>query len=447
MTTFESFGLPPQLMTALARMDYTTPTPIQAKAIPIAMQGRDVLGSAQTGTGKTAAFSIPMIARLLASPRGSALILSPTRELATQILEVVNKLLSARTFLQAALLIGGDSMPKQIAQLRTRPRIIIGTPGRINDHLERGTLMLADTTFLVLDETDRMLDMGFGVQIEKIVKFLPQNRQTLMFSATLPPEIVKMSSRYLNNPERIAVGETNKVAVKVQQVEVFVDQGNKHEELVKQLRAREGSVIMFVKTKRSADRIMQRLNKEGFKADALHGDLHQRKRERVIQAFRDKAFRILVATDVASRGLDIPHIEHVINYDLPMVPEDYIHRLGRTARAGAEGSSLCLISPEDTLLWREIHKLLHPGEPLPPVSPEAQKSRKGKSRSGRGGGGGHSGSSKPAKTYSPKPGGFFSGAPKAAGASSDRTSQAPAGTGQPRGRRRFRGGQARTAAA
>jgi superfamily II DNA/RNA helicase len=375
-------------------MNYTTPTPIQAQAIPLAMAGKDVLGTAQTGTGKTAAFAIPMITRLLASPRGGALVLSPTRELATQILDVVQQLLGTRSTLQAVLLIGGDSMPKQIAQLRGRPRIIVGTPGRINDHLERGTLMLGDTSFLVLDETDRMLDMGFGIQIDRILKFLPQTRQTLMFSATLPKEILAMSSRYLVKPERVAVGEVNKVAVKIQQDIVHVTDGSKYDELTKQLKARTGSIVIFVKTKRSADRICIRLSKDGFKADTIHGDLHQRKRERVIQGFRDQKFRILVATDVASRGLDIPHIEHVINYDLPQVPEDYIHRIGRTARAGAEGSALCLISPDDSLKWRDIHKLLYPNEPAPPVQRGGGNSSGGKSRFGGGGykksGGGNS---------------------------------------------------------
>jgi len=367
MSTFESFGLPAALNASLARMQYTTPTPIQQQAIPLAMQGRDVLGSAQTGTGKTAAFGIPMVSRLLSNPRGSALVLTPTRELATQVLKVLNELLGVRSFIPTVLLIGGDPMGKQIQQLRMRPRIIVGTPGRINDHLERGTLILHDANFLVLDETDRMLDMGFGVQIDKIVRFLPKQRQTLMFSATLPPEIVKMSAKYLTNPERIAVGSTTQPLAMIQQEIIHVTDGNKYEELLKQLNTRTGSIIMFVKTKRGADRMADRLSKAGHKADTIHGDLHQRKREKVIQAFRDMKFRILVATDIAARGLDISHIEHVINYDLPQCPEDYIHRIGRTARNGSEGSAVCLISPDDGLKWREIHKLLHPGTPMPPM--------------------------------------------------------------------------------
>lgn len=365
MTTFEQFGLPAQLAASLARMNYTQPTPIQVKAVPLAMEGRDILGSAQTGSGKTAAFSIPMVAKLLSNPRGGALVMTPTRELASQVIEVINQLLGKHSAIRTALLIGGDSMPKQIAELRQRPRIIVGTPGRINDHLARGTLMLHDTSFLVLDETDRMLDMGFGIQIEKIVKFLPAQRQTLLFSATLPPEIVKMTTKYLNNPERVSVDNVAKAAPKIQQEIIHLAEAEKYNTLLKQLEARTGSIIIFVKTKRGADRMAERLNKQNLKADTIHGDLHQRKRERVIQMFRDKKFRILVATDIAARGLDIPHIEHVINYDLPQCPEDYIHRIGRTARNGAEGAALCLISPDDHLKWRDIHRLLNPGEPAP----------------------------------------------------------------------------------
>lgn len=384
MTTFDQFGLPAALSANLAAMQYTTPTPIQEKAIPLGLQGRDILGSAQTGTGKTAAFGIPLIAKIMSSPRGSALVLTPTRELAQQVLEVINQLLGKRSFIPTVLLIGGDSMGKQIAQLRMRPRIIVGTPGRINDHLERGTLMLHDANFLVLDETDRMLDMGFGIQIDKILKFLPPARQTLMFSATLPPEIIKMSSKYLINPERIAVGATNKVATSVEQAIIHVTDANKYDEFINQLNTRTGTIIVFVKTKRGADRMADKLNKQGHKADTIHGDLHQRKRERVIDAFRDQKFRILVATDIAARGLDISHIEHVINYDLPQVPEDYIHRIGRTARNGAEGAAVCLISPDDQIKWREIHKLLNPGEAMPQMPrPE------GGSRHAKRGGYGH----------------------------------------------------------
>lgn len=399
MSDFSQFGLPAQLNTALERMKYTAPTPIQLQAIPLALKGHDILGSAQTGTGKTAAFGIPLVAKILNNPRGNAIVLTPTRELASQVMEVITQLLGQRSFVQAVLLIGGDSMHKQTAQLRMRPRIIVGTPGRINDHLERGNLILHDTNFLVLDETDRMLDMGFGIQIDKIVKFLPAARQTLMFSATLPPEIVKMSAKYLKNPERIAVGSVNAPVVKIQQEVIHVNDSGKYDELNKQIAARSsGSIIVFVKTKRGADRLCERLNKQGNKTDTIHGDLHQRKREKVIQGFRDMKFRILVATDIAARGLDIPHIEHVINYDLPQCPEDYIHRIGRTARNGSEGSAVCFISPDDGLKWRAIHRLLNPNEAPPhmprPAGGEGKQRNYGQKKTFGGNGkkqGGHTG--------------------------------------------------------
>ena len=371
MTDFSGFGLPAELLSSLERMQYKTPTPIQSQAIPLAIAGKDVLGSAQTGTGKTAAFGIPLIARLLNMPRGNALVLTPTRELAVQIMDILTKLLGPYSIIKAALVIGGESMPAQTIALRQRPRIIVGTPGRINDHLERGTLMLNEVAFLVLDETDRMLDMGFSPQLEKIAKYLPAQRQTLMFSATLPSNIMQLASKYLRNPERISVGDSHKAVVKIKQDIIYTTQDEKFGILTREIAQRSGSIIIFVKTKHGADRLADKLNRQNLGADAIHGDLQQRKREKVIQAFRDQKHRIMVATDIASRGLDIPHIEHVINYDLPQAPEDYIHRIGRTARAGAEGSSLCLISPEDHDKWKAIHKLMNPGEPMPQRHPSA----------------------------------------------------------------------------
>lgn len=359
-TTFESFGLSETLNKSLSAMNYSAPTPIQEKAIPLALQGRDILGSAQTGTGKTAAFSIPLVEALIRSPQGTALVLTPTRELAKQVLTVIHQLLGHQSNIKTAFIIGGEPMGKQFTQLRARPRIIVGTPGRINDHLERGTIKLNEAGFLVLDETDRMLDMGFGVQLDRILKFLPAQRQTLMFSATLPKGIVELSGKYLNKPERISVGATNKVAMNITQDVIRIDQDKKYKELVSQLHERKGTVIIFVKTKHNADRMAQNLCRDGFEADALHGDLRQRARDKVMREFRSQTFRIMVATDIAARGLDVPHIEHVVNYDLPQVAEDYIHRMGRTARAGAQGSALCFISPQDMMKWRAIERLINP---------------------------------------------------------------------------------------
>lgn len=355
---FAAFGLPPKLLQSLQRMQFNTPTPVQLQTIPLAISGQDVLGSAQTGTGKTGAFGIPVIAHLMQQPEAAALIMTPTRELAAQVQSALQQMIPTPD-IRSALLIGGEPMPRQFRQLHQNPRLIIGTPGRINDHLARGTLKLNSVQILVLDETDRMLDMGFGVQIDKIVGYLPKKRQTLLFSATLPPNIVKLSAKYLHNPARVAVGSTTTPLSKITQELIQVGESEKYPKLLEQLQERDGSVIIFVKTKFGTERLADRLNKADHRAAAIHGDLQQRKRDRVIQEFRDKEFRILVATDVAARGLDIPHIAHVINFDLPQCPEDYIHRIGRTARAGAVGAAVNLLTPMDHVKWRAIHKLIH----------------------------------------------------------------------------------------
>lgn len=360
MTEFTKFKLTPALLETLTNIGYITPTPIQEQALPPALEGRDILGSAQTGTGKTAAFGLPLITKLQTSHRGSALILTPTRELAAQVMEVLKKMLGKYNTIQTALLIGGESMGPQFIQLRNRPRLIVGTPGRVFDHLERGTLMLHDTGFLVLDETDRMLDMGFSIQLEKILKFLPKVRQTLLFSATMPGNIMQLSQKYLTNPVRIEVGSTVATAQNIDLSYEHVDSDKKYSRLTEELNKREGTIIVFVKTKIGAERLAYKLARQKFSAEAIHGDLKQSARDRVIEGFRDKKYRILVATDIAARGLDIPHIEHVINFDLPQAPEDYIHRIGRTARAGAQGFAISFISPEDMLKWREIQRMLNP---------------------------------------------------------------------------------------
>lgn len=360
MKNFEGFGLSPALCKSLAHMKYTTPTPIQAQAIPLALEGHDVMGTAQTGTGKTAAFAIPLIEKLLTNPRGSALVLTPTRELGKQIMDIMHQLLGPKSPIKTAFIIGGEPMGKQFNQLRANPRLIVGTPGRINDHLERGSMMLHDTNFLVLDETDRMLDMGFMVQLERIFKYMPDTRQTLMFSATLPKNILKLSGQYMNNPQRIAVGETNVVAKNIKQDVIRIEQDKKYQELQTQLHERNGSVIVFVKTKYGAEKMAKNLRRDGFTSEALHGDLRQNKRDKVMLNFRNKNFRVLIATDIAARGLDVPHIEHVVNYDLPQVAEDYIHRMGRTARAGAKGSAISFVASQDVRKWQAIEKLLNP---------------------------------------------------------------------------------------
>lgn len=384
MTDFAGLGLTPALVETLARIDYTQPTPIQEQTIPTVLKGRDVLGTAQTGTGKTGAFAIPIIDFLLNSPRGSALIMTPTRELAAQVQTVIKQMLAGKGAIKTALLIGGEPMPKQLAQLRTKPRIIIGTPGRINDHLTRGSLMLHDAGVLVLDETDRMLDMGFGIQIDAILKFLPKTRQTLLFSATLPPEIVKISKKYLTDPVRVEVGQVSKPALNIDHKMERATDAEKYPKLLNELEAREGSIIIFVKTKRGADKLAFKLHKAGHGAEAIHGDLRQNQRDRVIKAFRNQRYRVMVATDVAARGLDIPHIEHVINYDLPQCAEDYIHRIGRTARAGAKGAALCYVSPAEGGMWKAISKLLNPGEKVEGFDDDESANQNRRQRNRRG---------------------------------------------------------------
>ena len=361
MNNFQEMELPQQVLETLNAMKFSQPTPIQVEAIPPALEGKDILGSAQTGTGKTAAFGIPLIARLLANPQGLALVMTPTRELATQVLSQLRLMLGKSRNIKTALLIGGDSMSKQIRQIRDRPRIIVGTPGRINDHLDRGILKLKQADFLVLDETDRMLDAGFTVQIEKVMGFLAPKRQTLLFSATVSPNIARIAERYLKDPVRISVSTSSAPAPNIKQDTMRVSDGAKYTSLLDSLNERDGSIIVFVKTKHGTEKMAKRLSKEGHSANAIHGDLKQNKRDRVIASFRNKKYRILVATDVAARGLDIPHIEHVINYDLPQCAEDYVHRIGRTARAGATGSALSFITPGDRAKWNAIERLLNPG--------------------------------------------------------------------------------------
>jgi len=360
MIDFNELPIETKLKNSIKFANFKTPTPIQSKSIPISLTGKDILGTAQTGTGKTLAFTIPMINKLILDKNATALIICPTRELASQVMQTVLKLNVREIGIGNALLIGGESMQKQLRKLKKRARIIVGTPGRINDHLKRQSLDLSKVSYLVLDETDRMLDMGFTPQIELILKFVPKKHQTLLFSATLPDNILKISEKYLNNPERIAVGSLSTPIEKIKQETFQITQDKKYHELINQLVERNGSILVFVKTKHGADKIVKRLKFDGHSADAIHGNLRQSKRDRVINGFRNGKSRILIATDVAARGLDIPLIQHVINYDLPQVPEDYIHRIGRTGRAGKEGSALTFITPNDRSMWNSINKLINP---------------------------------------------------------------------------------------
>ena len=380
MENFKVLKIEDSLKDSLQKMNFTKPTPIQGMAIPVALEGKDILGTAQTGTGKTLAFSIPLINKLILDKNAFALVMCPTRELASQVMEAIKSIISDKIRIKTALLIGGEAMQKQLRQLGNRSRIIVGTPGRINDHLKRKSLNLSAAKYLVLDETDRMLDMGFTPQIEMILKFVPKDHQTLLFSATLPQNIIRISDKYLNKPERISAGATSVPIAKIKQETLQVYKENKYDELIDQFLARKGSILVFVKTKRGADKMVKKLKEEGHSADAIHGDLRQSKRDRVINSFRKGLKRILIATDVAARGLDIPLIQHVINYDLPQVPEDYIHRIGRTARAGSEGSALTFLTPDDRSMWNSINRLIDPNFKSTPRSlrQDSKNKRRGK---------------------------------------------------------------------
>jgi superfamily II DNA/RNA helicase len=358
MHHFNELQLPSLLQKALKEMNFEKPTPIQAKAIPIAFSERDLIGCAQTGTGKTAAFCIPVIAQLLKFPEKSALILVPTRELGTQIREVLRKLTVYLPEIKSVLLIGGISMESQVRAIQHKPRVIVATPGRLVDHLKRRTISLSTLGVLVLDEADRMLDMGFAPQLNEILNFLPKTRQTLFFSATLPVDIEKLSSRFLKDPVRVTIEVASQPAQKIQQSVVQTNAASKNDTLMGELNLRKGSVLVFARTKARTDRVARYLELSGHPVTRLHGGRTQGQRNSAVSGFRNGRFRILVATDIAARGMDIAHIAHVINYDLPQAPEDYIHRIGRTGRAGAEGQAVSFLTPEDQSQWQEISRLL-----------------------------------------------------------------------------------------
>lgn len=360
MTTFKDFALPEALQHKLDALGFDTPTPIQERAMPAALEHRDILGSAQTGTGKTAAFSIPLLTKIMNHADVYGLIVTPTRELALQVDEQIRAFLSAKSKIRSVVLIGGASIERQVQALGKRPKIIVGTPGRIIDHLERKSLDLSGFNYVVLDETDRMLDMGFSVPIAEIFSHVSEERQTLLFSATLPKNIQKISAQYLQNPVRIEMGQVNSVGDNIVQSTQFVSKDGKFEMLVDALREHDQSAIVFMNSKFATEKMAKRLKSAGITAEAIHGDLRQSKRERVISNLRDNKFRVLVATDVAARGIDVPHIHQVINFDLPRQTEDYIHRIGRTGRNGAQGIALNLATRDDMEKLNEIERLINP---------------------------------------------------------------------------------------
>ena len=364
---FEDFGLSPEILRALSDQGYVHPTPIQAEAIPIVLQGRDVMGAAQTGTGKTAGFSLPIIQLLLAHASTSAsparhpvraLILTPTRELADQVAENVQAY-SRHTPLRSTVVFGGMDMAPQTAALRAGVEIVIATPGRLLDHIQQKTINLSQTQILIMDEADRMLDMGFLPDLQRIINLLPKQRQNLMFSATFSPEIKKLAASFLSNPVMIEVARSNATADNVTQILYKVAEEEKRDAVSFIIRERGlKQVIVFSNTKIGASRLAVHLVKQGVKASAIHGDKSQAERMAALDAFKRGEVEVLVATDVAARGLDIAELPCVINYDLPYNAEDYVHRIGRTGRAGATGDAISLHTDKDERLLLDIEKLI-----------------------------------------------------------------------------------------
>ena len=392
--SFDSLGLSAELLRAVADQGYSEPTPIQSKAIPVVLQGRDLLAAAQTGTGKTAGFTLPLLQQLSGGPRGQrqprALVLTPTRELAAQVLE------SVQTYgkylgLRSAAIFGGVGINPQIDLLRRGVDILVATPGRLLDHVGQKTLDLSRIEILVLDEADRMLDMGFIHDIKRVLKLLPKRRQNLLFSATFSDEIRTLANGLLDNPASVEVAARNTATELVSQIVHPVDKGRKRALLSKLIS--DGSwhqVLVFTRTKHGANRLAEQLGKDGISAAAIHGNKSQSARTRALADFKRNSIRVLVATDIAARGLDIDQLPHVVNFELPNVPEDYVHRIGRTGRAGASGQAMSLVSLDEKkllggierLLKRKIDAVAVPGfepDPNAKVEPEPER-RQARSR-------------------------------------------------------------------
>lgn len=363
--SFDQLGLTEELLKAVAEQGYSTPTPVQQQAIPVILDGKDVLAGAQTGTGKTASFTLPLLQRLFEninlhqkSRRVRALILAPTRELALQVVESVQTYGKHLPFRVEAI-VGGASINMQIRNLRHGCDIVVATPGRLLDHVQQRNINLSQVEILVLDEADRMLDMGFLPDIRKIMALLPKQRQSLLFSATVANEIKTLAAQLLNNPVEIAVSRQNATADNVTERVYGINREYKRALLSYLIGSNNWKqVLVFVRTKHGADRLEKQLIEDGIRSTALHGDKTQGARNKALEQFKTGKVSVLVATDVAARGLDIDDLPHVVNFDLPQVPEDYIHRIGRTGRAGASGEALSLVSPEEAYLLADIEKLL-----------------------------------------------------------------------------------------
>ncbi len=365
--TFAELGLAPEVLKAVEVAGYTHPTPIQLNAIPLALTGRDLIGLAQTGTGKTAAFTLPIVNSLLDGPRRTrALILTPTRELAVQVDESFRKY-SQFSPLSVAAVYGGVAIEPQTKALRKGVDVIVATPGRLLDHIERQNVDFEYLEVLVLDEADRMLDMGFAPQINRVISEIPRYRQTLLFSATMPPEVEALARKYLRKPQVIQVGRRSMAASTIAHAVYPVARTRKVKLLVDLLQKEEmESVLIFTRTKHGADKVVRELTDGGIKATAMHGDKSQGERTRALEDFKSGKIRILVATDVAQRGLDISGITHVINFDVPQEPEDYVHRIGRTGRAAQSGDAYTLMAPDEIAMVRTIERVI--GQQIPRIS-------------------------------------------------------------------------------
>lgn len=405
LTNFESLGVSKQIVATLTALGIETPTPIQAQAIPLLLEGRDLIGLAQTGTGKTAAFGLPLIERLLAenirpdNRTTRSLILAPTRELVNQIAANLKTFVKGKP-LKINLVVGGVSINKQQLQLEKGTDILVATPGRLLDLVARRAIGLTTVRFLVLDEADQMLDLGFVHDLRKIAKMVPKKRQTMLFSATMPKAIADLAADFLTDPVKVEVTPPGKAADKVEQYVHFVaGKGDKTEILRKSLLENpDGRSIVFMRTKHTAEKLMKHLDNIGFSVASIHGNKSQGQRERALKGFRDGEIKTLIATDVAARGIDIPAVSHVYNYDLPEVPDAYVHRIGRTARAGRDGIAIAFCAPDETLLLRDIEKLMgieikaasgeRPEALNRPVRGNGNNNRGGNKARGNGGGNG-----------------------------------------------------------
>lgn len=400
LADFKELGLPKQVVTQLQKTGLTTPTPIQERAIPHALEGRDVMGLAQTGTGKTLAFGLPLIAQMMSYGRKPekrkvrGLVLAPTRELANQICASLREQTQGTPF-KIGLVVGGVGINPQIARLDRGTDILVATPGRFIDLMEQGAMDLDETRFLVLDEADQMLDLGFIHALRKIAGWLPEKRQTMLFSATMPKQMAEIAGAYLTDPVKVQVNPPGKAADKIEQSIHFIAKTEKTSLLIELLdKHRDEAAIVFSRTKHGSERLMKALVRAGYAAASVHGNKSQGQRERAIKAFREGETLVLVATDVAARGLDIPQVRHVYNYDLPNVPENYVHRIGRTARAGMDGAAVAFCSPDEVDELKAIQKVMKftipvaSGRPWEGVEAKPGTGGYGKNRRRGGGGGG-----------------------------------------------------------